>query len=303
MKKVHVIIGLLLLAMLTMFVECGDEEALGPSLSLYGGEFIDSEETVVPGAVLAFAWHAQSGDAKLEYMTISRDGVALVGWDDKEIPNSENENYTDTALLEAPRNIGEYTYSLIVTDKDALTASKSVLITVESQVVAPNVYANRVLGSYSVATGSSFVSADGTVITLGVAIQNSSSVDIVFFHGSRGGENEATLVAPSDPVLDVIWDPNQIQSAPGNWPTLNATKLKLVATDFDNLTDANDIPDVSSDGSSKVAHLQVGDVIAFKTASTSTNPNRKGLVKVVNINDSQASVGDALITLDFKVEP
>jgi hypothetical protein len=300
MKKAHVIIGLLFLAMFTIFVGCGEDEALGPSLSLYGGEFIDGDETVAPGAVLAFAWHAQSGDAKLESMTISRDGVALVGWDEKEIPNSENENYTDTALLEAPRNVGEYTYSLIVTDRDALTASKSVLITVESQVIAPNVYANRVLGSYSSATGSSFVSADGTVITLGVAFDNSSSVDIVFFHGSRGGENEATLAAPNDAVLDVVFN---VAKGPEHWPVRNATKLKIVSTDFDNLTDANDIPDVSSDGGSKVTHLQVGDVIAFKTASTSTNPSRKGLVKVVNINDSQASVGDALITLDFKVEP
>ena len=74
-------------------------------------------------------------------------------------------------------------------------------------------------------------------------------------------------------------------------------------TDFDNLTNANDIPDVSSDGTSKVTHLQVGNVIAFKTASTSTNPIRKGLIKVVSINNTQTSVGDALITLNFKVQP
>jgi len=130
MKKVHVIFGLLIVAMLTMFMECGDDEALGPALQLYGGAFIDSDETVPAGAVLSFSWHATKGDAKLESMTISREGNALVGWNEKEIPNSENESYTDTALLEAPLNEGAYTYALIVTDKDALTATQSVVITV-----------------------------------------------------------------------------------------------------------------------------------------------------------------------------
>jgi len=300
MKKVHVIIGLLFFAMLTLFIGCTEENAVGPSLSIFGGEFIDSDVTVAPGAVLAFSWHAEKGDAKLESMTITRDGVALALWNAKEIPNSKNENYTDTALLEAPSNEGTYIYELIVTDKDAMTASKSVVITVESQEVAPNIYTNKVLGSYSSPTGSSFVSADGTVIILSVAKQNSSSVDIVFFYGSRGGENEATLAAPNDAVLDVVFAGD---NAPAHWPTRNATKLKIVTTDFDNLTDANEIPDVSSDGSSKVTHLQAGNIVAFKTASTSTHPGKKGLVKVVSIDDSQTSVGDALITLNFKVEP
>ena len=103
MKKVHVIIGLLFFAMLALFVECTEEEASGPTLSLFGGEFIDADATVAPGAVLAFSWNAQKGDAKLESVTITRDQVALSGWNEKEIPNSENDNYTDTALMEAPQ--------------------------------------------------------------------------------------------------------------------------------------------------------------------------------------------------------
>lgn len=130
MKKVHVIIGLMLFAILAMFIECTEEEGVGPSLALYGGDFIDSDEQVPAGAVLGFAWHATKGDAKLESMTITREGVALSGWNAKAIPNSQNESYTDTALLEAPLNVGAYAYELIVTDKDGMTASQSVVITV-----------------------------------------------------------------------------------------------------------------------------------------------------------------------------
>ena len=129
MKKTHVIIGLLFFAMFTMFMECGDE-AVGPSLSLYGGEFIDSDETVPAGAVISFAWHATKGDAKLESMTITKEGGALAGWNEKEIPNNQNDSYTDTARLEAPLNVGAYAYELIVTDKDDMSASQSVVITV-----------------------------------------------------------------------------------------------------------------------------------------------------------------------------
>ncbi len=293
MKKAHVIIGLLFLAMLTIVVGCGDENAVGPSLSLYGGTNIDSDGTVVPGAVLSFGWHAQSGDAKLESMTISRDGVALVGWNEKEIPNSENENYTDTALVEAPLNEGAYNYALMVTDKDGLTASQSVVITVDASLAGGPIdtYTAVLMGAQSNLDVGSFLDAQtGTVYLIGPATSNQSSIDIVYYYGSQ---NLATLTAPDDATVG---------GGAGNlalcasWTTKNGTRFgtaSVTAAEFENIS--NDIQILAQTGisNSKKTQLAVGNVLSFLTVN-----GKKGLIKV-----SAITTGDTgSITIDVKIQ-
>ena len=293
MKRIHVIIGLLFFAMLTMFMECGEEEALGPSLSLYGGDFIDADETVAPGAALVFSWHATSGDAKLASMTITRDGVALTGWDEKEIPGSENESYTDTAYFEAIGNEGVYTYELIVTDKDDLTASKSVVITVDESLAGGpiNTYTAVLMGAQSNLDLGSFLDTEtGSVYLIGPASANQSIIDVVYYYGSQ---NLATLTAPDDAT---VGGGTGNLSLCESWTTKNGTRFgtsSLTASEFDDVT--NDIEILAQTGisDSKKTQLAVGNVLSLLTVG-----GKKGLIKVSAITTGSAGT----ITIDVKVQ-
>lgn len=293
MKKVHVIIGLLLFAILAMFIECTEEEGVGPSLALYGGDFIDSDETVAPGAVLAFAWHAQSGDAKLESMTITREGVALAGWNAKDIPNSQNENYTDTALLEAPLNEGQYSYELIVSDKDGLTASQSAVITVDPSMAGGPIdtYTAVLMGAQSNLDRGSFLDAEtGEVYLIGPATSNQSLIDVVYYYGSQ---NLATLTAPDDATVG---------GGAGNlslcesWTTKNGTRFgdaSITAAAFDDISNDIDIVAETGISDSKKTQLTVGNVLSFQTVS-----GKKGLIKVSAITTGTTGT----ITIDVKIQ-
>jgi hypothetical protein len=303
MKKAHVIIGLLFFAMLTLFIGCTEENAVGPSISLFGGEFIDSDVTVAPGAVLAFSWHAEKGDAKLESMTITRDGVALALWNAKEIPNNKNENYTDTALLEAPLNEGAYTYELIVTDKDAMTASKSVIITVEAQVT---IFSYTVtLGSPRAGgTGSPCLDVDaasGNTYTAAQFDNHLSEIDLVFFNGTANGY---TLSSPDN--KDDLDDFQGFDVS--DWASLspNSTSLKTgVSENFDGIeSHESSVLQSAYDGASgsvvqKVNQIEsVGEVIAFKTIA-----GKYGLIKAMSASPSFGSTAtDATITIAVKVQ-
>ena len=293
MKKVHVIFGLLIVAMLTMFMECGDDEALGPALQLYGGAFIDSDETVPAGAVLSFSWHATKGDAKLESMTISREGNALVGWNEKEIPNSENESYTDTALLEAPLNEGAYTYALIASDKDGLTATQSVVITVDPALGGDPIssYTAILMGGLQNTEYGSFLDAEeGDVYKLGPAVTNQSLIDMVYYYGSA---NNATLCAPNDATVNGgsgNFDVCQV------WTTKNATTFgpsSITASEFDDINNDTEISEISGLSLSKMTALIVGNVIAFETAG-----DKKGLVKITALENSNSGT----ITIAVKIQ-
>jgi hypothetical protein len=293
MKKAHVIIGLLFFAMLTLFIKCTEEEAIGPTVSLYGGEFIDADATVAPGAVLAFSWHAQKGDAKLESVTITRDQVALSGWNAKEIPNSQNENYTDTALLEAPLNEGAYTYEIIVTDKDAMTASKSVVITVDASMAGGPIvtYTAILMGAQSNVDLGSFLDIEtGDVYLIGPATTNQSIIDVVYYYGSQ---NLATLTAPDDAT---VGGGSGNLSLCESWTNKNATRFgttSITAAEFDDIV--NDIDIVAQTGitNSKETQLTVGKVLSVMTVG-----GKKGLIKVAAITTGTAGS----ITIDVKIQ-
>jgi hypothetical protein len=293
MKKAHVIIGLLFFAMLALFIECTEEEATGPTLSLYGGEFIDADATVAPGAVLAFAWHAQKGDAKLESVTITREGVALSGWNAKEIPNSENENYTDTALMEAPLNDGAYTYEIIITDKDAMTASKSVVITVDASMAGGPIdtYTAILMGAQSNADLGSFLDIEaGDVYLIGPATTNQSIIDVVYYYGST---NLATLTAPDDAT---VGGGSGNLSLCESWTTKNGTRFgstSITAAEFDDIVNDIDISAQTGITNSKMTQLAVGNVMSFLTVG-----GKKGLIKVAAITTGTAGT----ITIDVKIQ-
>ena len=293
MKKVHVIFGLLIVAVLTMFMECGDEEAAGPTISLYGGRYIDSDETVPPGATLRFSWTAEKGDANLDVITIDRDDAPLTGWIDKEIPSNKNDIYTDSASFSAPLTEGSYTYGITVTDKDDLTASRSVVITVDASAAGNpiNSYDAILMGGLSNASYGSFLDAEeGDVYMLAAATSNPVIIDIVYYYGSQ---NNATFCAPSDPTVNGGAGNFDVCA---NWTTKNSTMFGTTTITpgvFDDIDNDSEIITLSGLSNTKMTNLVVGSVIAFETVN-----EKKGLVKVTALESSNSGT----ISIQVKVQ-
>ena len=85
------------------------------------------------------------------------------------------------------------------------------------------------------------------------------------------------------------------------WTTKNGTTFSstsVTAAEFDAMDDDEIISTVTGTNS-KANQLSVGDVFGFVTASTSDNPNKKGLAKVTAINGSG---GSGTISLVVKVQ-
>lgn len=299
MKKINLLFGVLVFAF-GLFVACSpDEDAVGPSISLVGsGGYIATDVTVAPGDDLPFKWTALKGDANLKTFTIFQDGNIVPLWNTIEIPNAQNASYTAEATIAAPDEVGEYTYSFEVTDKNDLVANVDVTVTVEETGDPIVSYSDKILGSYDNNTnGSSFASIDGTVYTMANAKANSNKIDFVYFYGSSNG---ATIAAPSDADAATVYD--GVTTGLATWSVRNATKFKattITATQFDAMTnDLEIIAAVSGATATKANQLQLGSVVAFETASTSANASKKGLFKVTNVATGAAGS----ITISVKVQ-
>lgn len=151
--------------------------------------------------------------------------------------------------------------------------------------------------------GSALSTKTGDTYSLQNVIKRADSkdIDILCFYG-KIGKNQPSfyLFAPLTPGLDVIWEkkggtrpysafegPKSDVDGPGhlkNWKTRNATKLKKVAAEDYDKADGASIAAITFDETYMVP-VQAGDVVAFETAETSSNASKKGLIKVVSIED------------------
>jgi len=277
MKKFSFITSLGVIAFLVFFTSCETTNE-GPSISFLGGEYIDADATVAPGSVLKFKWIANKGSSNLSSFTIERDGIALSGYPDESI---SNDNYQDSVTLEAPLNLGEYVYQLIVTDKNDLTASGKFTITVEQTAGPINTW-TKTLGAHQSTTGSSFASITGTVYTMDDAKANSTLIDFLYYYGAT---NHATIASPDDATAATVF--NNVNNGLATWSTKNSTRFKsttLTAANFDAI--ANDLEIVTNATGASDSYengLEVGEVIAFVTAPAKATGSKKGLIKVVSI--------------------
>jgi hypothetical protein len=283
MKKLSFLTVLILLAFAGFFTGCEDTtEPVGPELQFFGGDYIDEDVTVEPGAVLEFSWSATKGDANLASFTIERDNIPLAGYPDTDIPN---DNYQATVSLEAPLNEGAYVYKFTVTDNDDLSASESFIITVE-ETGGPIKTWTETLGSYNSPTGSSFASTNGEVYLMADAKANSTLIDFLYYYGST---NEATLASPDDNDAATVFTGN---TGLDTWSTLNSTKFKttsLTAGEFDAIVD--DLLIVSNaTGATETDLNQLvdGNVVAFVTDADKTGGSKMGLIKVINVEEGAA---------------
>ncbi len=157
------------------------------------------------------------------------------------------------------------------------------------------------------AKGSAFSSKDGQTYSLANVIKKTSpkAIDFLCAYGKMEKKAEAgfCFFAPAIPGIEINWDkasgtiPFRYfeasssdasgQSALQNWTIRNATKIMVVSNvDFDNAT-YESIAAIEMEDSYMAKNIEVGTIIAFETAATAVSPAKKGLIKIMKINDDE----------------
>jgi len=277
------------------FTSCTEEtDPIGPSIEFIAGVagdgIITTDATVLVGETFMVKSLLTMGDAKLDNYTIRESNTDLTGYPKTDVVSGDQDIF-ESSLAEA----GEYTFTFILTDKEGLKDEKSIKVTVNDPEPTITVYTDKIIGASANATvGSSFASVDGMTYKLAEAAAASNKIDFVYFYGAT---NKATLAAPND--ADVT---GSVYPSVADWATKNATALQLTsmtAAEFDAVENDTDITEPSV-AATKVNNLAVGSVIAFKTAATSANPSKKGLIKVTGIVEGNVATGT--ITIEVKVQ-
>jgi hypothetical protein len=286
MRKLNFILGLAAICVVPFFNSCSsDTNALGPSLELLS----DAAVTTTPSSTITIEWRASAGDANLKTFTIAEGNSPITGWDEFEIPNAQNEAFESSAVV----SIGaeNTTFTLTVTDKDGLTSSETVTVTVEASADPINSYTAILMGGQDNLSIGSYLDADaGTVRLKAAAITNAATIDVVYYYGST---NHATLTAPDDATVN---------GGAGNltlctdFSVKNATRFgssSVSSADFTAMTNDALLTGITGLSASKMTAVAEGNIIAFQTAA-----GKKGLIKVASITTGAGGT----ITLDVKVQ-
>ncbi len=288
MRKLTNYFFVALAAVSMVFTSCEDEEALEPEISFFSGDgLITGDATIKVGETASFSWQAEKGDANLSEFTIRLNNEDVPGFPNSDIEKDQYEDTWDTTLYTA----GEYTFTFIVEDKDGLTASESITVTVEDADLSLSSYTAILMGGQSNSTYGSFLDADAGKVYLSSAASGvQGDIDIVYYYGST---NNATLAAPSDETVNGTGSSSFSLTA--SWTTQNETTFNtnpgITADDFDDMTTDASIADIST-SVTKVTSLAADDVVVFTTAE-----GKKGALKVVEVSGE----GSGTIEIQVKI--
>ncbi len=292
MKKQSLIVVFLLMVLAVFINSCDDDtDPVGPTIAFFGGggEFIDEDVTVEPGAELAFSFLATKGDAKLASLDVQIDGLHPSGYPLTDIPN---DNYQDTIYMEADADDGVYEYLFIISDNDGLVDSASFTIEVLKTWDPIDTWANLQLFAPGAGgqTNTNCASVDGSVFTYNDGTADSElqdKADFVYYYVTN-----AVMAAPN-----VV--PSTINDGYSAWTTLNPTKfyeVDVTASEFDAMEDDELIIEkVTGTSASTAEDLAVDDVVGFET-----NAGKLGMFKVTELQPGY-NVGD-YIKIDIKVQ-
>ena len=291
MKKKLFFIAIAVLSV-GFFTSCEDDEIdVKPSIEFIAGtDMITADATVEVDQDFTFKYIVTKGSSDLEEFTIRVGNSDLTGFPKTDIDDDLYQDQLTTSIV----STGIYDYTFIATDKNGLTETITITVTAVASAGVITTYTDKLLGSYSATEGSSFASVNGNVYNSTDAATNSDKVDLVYFYGAT---NYATFAAPSDSDAQTVF------SGISAWTTKNATVFgttAITATAFDAMTDDSGIVTPATGlTSTKISSLEVNDVIAFETASTSANASKKGLIKITDITGTG---GTGTITFTVKVQ-
>jgi hypothetical protein len=274
MKKLNLLLGLGILSLIGLFTSCSkNEDALGPSLEIISGE----TDTVPANSILTINWRANAGDANLKSFTIKEGNAAIVDEDGKDwtafdIPSANNEAYVGSARVKI--GAAATTFTLMATDKDGLTVSKTVNMVI-SVVAVPLVdKGSSQLGAGASALPSYYSVVDDKTLSLAEAKASPNKVDFVF----TSTASAATIKSAKDAAAAEISGTNRVtnyQKATIDFSTATAKDLEAVNPTADNIT------------------VSLNDVIVFKTQD-----NIKGIFKV----DQLTVKTDGTVTISIKIK-
>jgi hypothetical protein len=302
MKKQSLILVLSVMILAVFVNSCEDPaDPIGPTLQFFGGEFIDADVTVEPGAMLAFSLLGTKGDANLASLDIQIDGLHPTGYPMTDI---DKDSYKDTIYLEADEDENAYVYLFILSDKDGLADSASFTITVEKTFDPIDTWEDLVLqvASSGGNNENACASIDGSVFSYndGTADEElQAKADFVYYYlggnaSDAGTDGRAIISAPSA-VSSII------NGGFADWTTKNVTEfyeITLSGDDFDAMTDDEMILEyVTGDpiAGNSVEGLETGDVVGFMTST-----GKKGAFKVTELLPGWGV--SQTITIDIKVQ-
>jgi hypothetical protein len=295
MKKLSFLFAILLMASATFFTSCSkDTTTTPPTIMLNAGPGYTAADVSVPvNTVLKIGVIANSTTGKLTNLKISQtiSGMSTTILDSTfTAKDALNEDFTITASPVA----GVVKLTFRITADDGEYAEASLTITTTSAPI--NTYTAVLLGGQENPNLGSFYSTiDNAVMKLAAARSNSQTVDMVYYYGAT---NHASIVAVSDNQLQGV--PSFVECA--SWPTQNETKFKLTTgVDWSTITDESGILANATDLTvTHINQLAVGDIVSFQTATTSSNPSKKGMYKVMEVNGTGGA--DRSITIEVKIQ-
>jgi hypothetical protein len=292
MKKLNFNLGLGVLGLAMFFTSCSKDNAIGPSI-----EVTSDVEVVAPAnSLITISWRANAGDANLKTFTIKEGNAAIVdedgiNWNAFEIPSANNEAYIGSARVAIGTTATSF--ELIATDKDGLTASKTINVTIEQATGNPiNSYTAILMGGQGNTTVGSYLDADaGQVYLKAAAITNQALIDVVYYYGTT---NLATLCAPNDATVN--GGSGNLTLCEDFTTIKNATKFgtsTITGAQFTAMTDDVLLSAITGLSATKMSSVAVGSFISFETAG-----GKKGVIKVANITTGSTGT----ITLEVKVQ-
>ncbi|MGM0530788.1 MAG: hypothetical protein ACQER7_05505 [Bacteroidota bacterium] len=296
MRRTKLFLGIALIGLLGAgaFTSCEEDEGAIPLPTITFTNDVDTVE-LEPGDSTHTITGTVTAEGDLEYVKyfkVTDQGEEQLDMvEEFDDPQNYNFSYTVTEIDQDMR------IKVEATDEENQTVSRNFDIDFTPPEDVISSYTDKLLGSYDSDEGSSFASVDGTVYTWEDATNNSEKIDYLYYYGDNNG---ATLAAPNDGTAE-----EDVYPGLTDWDTQNATTFtttSLTAEDFDEIpgTDDSEITSSADEADqSAINDLSEGDVVAFITASTSENPEKKGLVKIVTI---EGEGGTSTMEIAVKVQ-
>jgi hypothetical protein len=290
MKKTSLTIALVIATAVAFLTSC-TKDSNPPTISFKtGAGYTSSNVTVDDGTEVKFGISAQSGSAQLKTITITatdNTGTYTLATESIDAESLDKDYAWEFYTL------GETHMKFVIEDADGQTAELTVTVTVQESI---NTFTAILLGGQlNPDLGSFYSTGLDSVMYLAAARNNSEKIDLVYYYGTN---NKASIVAVADSQLGDV--PQFAECT--TWATKNATLLKLTSgLTWNNILIGPDVDAaVTNLTDMHVNQLAIDDIVAFQTASTSSNPDKKGLFKVLEINGTSGA--DRSMKIEVKIK-
>ncbi len=272
MKNMRILLGLSLLTLVIAFTGCKKDEeevVIDPSLTVTCD---DADGKVVAGQKVSFTWDARKGSSDLKTFTIMKDDAypndtADVSYNAVAVSSGDAHTGTTKFTISSGAAGTAYVYKFTITDKDGISVSKSITLTVEV-IVTIDKWSSKVLGAQGSASPSFMASSTGILYSASsdtTSIKANANITYAIY-----STTPTILSVPSRKTLFV-------GSLSGGLACYFGPSLKT-STEFNAITDDSFTISVNTSDNQYIDNLSAGDVIEFLTAS-----NKKGLILVNSI--------------------